>query len=107
VGGRLEVFSRAFELMDADEYTLTYMENNKHIFVMADADAILESLRVQVRGGPSPRAASRAGRALRWPGRGGTACLHARAAVALGADGASRSHVWRTRLRCVTSTFGG
>ncbi|KIY92203.1 EF-hand domain-containing family member C2 [Monoraphidium neglectum] len=50
VGGRLEVFSRAFELMDADEYTLTYMENNKHIFVMADADAILESLRVQVRG---------------------------------------------------------
>ncbi|KAI8464444.1 MAG: hypothetical protein J3K34DRAFT_526184 [Monoraphidium minutum] len=50
VGGRLEVFNRAFELSGADEYTLNYMENNKHIFVMADADAILESLRAQVHG---------------------------------------------------------
>lgn len=48
VGGRLEVFNRAFELTDADEYTYSYMENNKHIFVMADAEAILASLRVQV-----------------------------------------------------------
>jgi hypothetical protein len=37
-----------FELLDADEYTYTYMENNKHIFIMADADAILASLRGQV-----------------------------------------------------------
>jgi hypothetical protein len=48
VGGQLEVFTRSFELLDADEYTYTYMENNKHIFIMADADAILSSLRVQV-----------------------------------------------------------
>jgi hypothetical protein len=38
-----------FELLDADEYTLSYMDNNKHIFIMADADAILASLRGQVR----------------------------------------------------------
>jgi hypothetical protein len=50
VGGQLEVFTRSFELLDADEYTYTYMENNKHIFIMADADAILSSLRVQVGG---------------------------------------------------------
>lgn len=48
VGGHLEVFKRSFELLDADEYTYTYMENNKHIFIMADSDAILASLRVQV-----------------------------------------------------------
>ena len=47
-GGYLQVFSRTFELMDADEYTYTYMENNKHIFIMADAEAIIKSLRVQV-----------------------------------------------------------
>ncbi|GBF93267.1 protofilament ribbon of flagellar microtubules [Raphidocelis subcapitata] len=50
VGGRLEVFNRAFELTGADEYSLTYMENNCHIFVMADADAVLQSLRVQAKG---------------------------------------------------------
>ncbi|WIA37576.1 hypothetical protein OEZ86_014482 [Tetradesmus obliquus] len=50
VGGQLEVFTRSFELLDADEYTYTYMENNKHIFIMADADAILSSLRVQAAG---------------------------------------------------------
>lgn len=44
----MSVFNRSFELLDADEYTYTYMENNKHIFIMADADAILASLRVQV-----------------------------------------------------------
>jgi hypothetical protein len=47
------VFNRSFELLDADEYTHTYMENNKHIFIMADADAILASLRVQVSAAPS------------------------------------------------------
>eukprot|EP00775_Hariotina_reticulata_P011400 gene11400-11548_t len=50
VGGHLSVFNRSFELLDADEYTYTYMENNKHIFIMADADAILASLRVQAAG---------------------------------------------------------
>jgi hypothetical protein len=59
VGGQLEVFTRSFELLDADEYTYTYMENNKHIFIMADADAILSSLRVQVRGSGISAAAPR------------------------------------------------
>lgn len=49
VGCKLTVFKRMFELLDADEYTWRYMENNKHIFIMADADAILASLQGQVR----------------------------------------------------------
>eukprot|EP00879_Flechtneria_rotunda_P003529 GHRR01003761.1.p1 GENE.GHRR01003761.1~~GHRR01003761.1.p1 ORF type:complete len:637 (+),score=222.63 GHRR01003761.1:163-2073(+) len=58
VGAQLNVFNRSFELLDADEYTYTYMENNKHIFIMADADAILSSLRVQAAGkGDAVRAA--------------------------------------------------
>jgi hypothetical protein len=35
--------------------THSYMENNKHIFIMADADAILASLRGQVGRGLSWR----------------------------------------------------
>lgn len=50
VGAKVEMFNRGYELLDADEYTLTYMENNKHAFIMADADAILKSLRQQVVG---------------------------------------------------------
>jgi hypothetical protein len=49
VGATLVIHGRGFKLTEADEYTYTYMENNKHIFVMADADAILRSLQVQVR----------------------------------------------------------
>lgn len=45
------MFSRAFQLAGADEYTLTYMENNKHIYVMADAEAAAGALRAQVRVG--------------------------------------------------------
>ena len=50
VGGTVEVFSRTFEMIEADEYTLTYMENNKHIFIMADHEILLKSLRAQVTG---------------------------------------------------------
>lgn len=49
VGAHIEVYSRAFELTDADEYTLTYMENNKHIFIMADADALIKTTKAQIR----------------------------------------------------------
>jgi hypothetical protein len=49
VGATLEVFNRSFELHEADEYTYTYMENNKHIFIMADHEILLKSLRAQVR----------------------------------------------------------
>ncbi|KAF8065932.1 efhc2 [Scenedesmus sp. PABB004] len=50
VGGVLSVFGRLFELTGADEYSLTYMENNSHIFIMADVDATLGSLRAQAAG---------------------------------------------------------
>lgn len=50
VGGTVEVFNRTFELMEADEYTYTYMENYKDIFVMADTDVLIRSLRAQVSG---------------------------------------------------------
>lgn len=49
VGATLSVFGRIFELLDADEYTYTYMENNSHVFIMADADATLTGLRAQAR----------------------------------------------------------
>lgn len=48
VGGHVEVFHRGFELTDADEYTYVYQENNKHIFLMADADAAAKTLRAQL-----------------------------------------------------------
>lgn len=50
VGAVVEIFNRSFELTEADEYTYTYMENNKHIFIMADHDILLKSLRAQVAG---------------------------------------------------------
>mmetsp|Transcript_40195 Transcript_40195/g.89186 ORF Transcript_40195/g.89186 Transcript_40195/m.89186 type:complete len:635 (-) Transcript_40195:736-2640(-) len=50
VGSQIEVHNRSFELMEADEYTYTYMENNKHIFIMADHEILLKSLRAQVAG---------------------------------------------------------
>uniref|UniRef100_A0A7S0S6H3 EF-hand domain-containing protein n=1 Tax=Chlamydomonas leiostraca TaxID=1034604 RepID=A0A7S0S6H3_9CHLO len=50
VGATLEIFNRTFELMEADEYTYTYMENNKHIFIMADHEILLKSLRAQAAG---------------------------------------------------------
>ncbi|KAG2435098.1 hypothetical protein HXX76_007184 [Chlamydomonas incerta] len=50
VGATIEVFNRTFELLEADEYTLTYMENYKDIFVMADTDVLIRSLKAQVGG---------------------------------------------------------
>ncbi|PNH03302.1 EF-hand domain-containing family member C2 [Tetrabaena socialis] len=50
VGTNVEVFNRSFELMEADEYTLTYMENYKDIFVMADTDVLIRSLKAQSSG---------------------------------------------------------
>ena len=49
VGATMEIFNRTFELFEADEYTYTYMENNKHVFIMADHEVLLKSLRAQVR----------------------------------------------------------
>lgn len=50
VGGTIEVFNRTFELMEADEYTLTYMDNYKDIFIMADMELLVRSLKAQVAG---------------------------------------------------------
>eukprot|EP01025_Chloroclados_australasicus_P017340 TRINITY_DN18824_c1_g1_i1.p1 TRINITY_DN18824_c1_g1~~TRINITY_DN18824_c1_g1_i1.p1 ORF type:complete len:529 (-),score=54.52 TRINITY_DN18824_c1_g1_i1:308-1894(-) len=50
VGAHVDIHGRVFELLEADEYTYTYMENNKHMFIMADPDAIMKLLRAQVRG---------------------------------------------------------
>lgn len=50
VGSTMQIFNRTFELMEADEYTYTYMENNKHIFIMADHEILLKSLRAQAAG---------------------------------------------------------
>lgn len=36
VGNTLDVFNRGFELLDADEFTLQYMENNKHIYIRSN-----------------------------------------------------------------------
>ena len=43
----LDIYRRGFVLLDADEYSLAYMENNKHIFPLADADAVIADLRKQ------------------------------------------------------------
>lgn len=50
VGGSVEVHRRTFEMVDADEYTFTYMENNKHVFIMADHEVLLKSLKAQIAG---------------------------------------------------------
>eukprot|EP01023_Acetabularia_acetabulum_P004549 TRINITY_DN11927_c0_g1_i5.p2 TRINITY_DN11927_c0_g1~~TRINITY_DN11927_c0_g1_i5.p2 ORF type:complete len:186 (+),score=29.29 TRINITY_DN11927_c0_g1_i5:38-559(+) len=50
VGAHADIHGRMFELLEADEYTYTYMENNKHMFIMADPDAIMKLLRAQVKG---------------------------------------------------------
>lgn len=50
VGSSVIIHNRTFELDQADEYTLTYMENNKHIFIMADHEILLKSLRAQISG---------------------------------------------------------
>lgn len=48
VGAILDIHGRRFLLEEADEYTHTYMENNKHIFLMADIDILMESLGKQI-----------------------------------------------------------
>ncbi|KAG1675125.1 hypothetical protein FOA52_003348 [Chlamydomonas sp. UWO 241] len=50
VGGKIEIHNRTFEMSEADEYTFTYMENNKHVFIMADHEVLLKSLRAQISG---------------------------------------------------------
>ncbi|CAL8469429.1 g8970 [Coccomyxa elongata] len=44
VGAIIPILQRKFELLDADEFTLQYMENNRKVYVMADADKALKAL---------------------------------------------------------------
>lgn len=49
VGALVDFHRRGFLLIEADEYTYTYMENNKHVFTVADSDAAIVELRSQSR----------------------------------------------------------
>lgn len=55
VGAQVVINRFNFALENADEYTISYMENNKHLFIMGDGQAVLKLLKAQVavRVGPS------------------------------------------------------
>ena len=50
VGALINIHNHIFELVEADEYTLQYMEENKHIFRYSDITKILEALTDSIRG---------------------------------------------------------
>ena len=50
VGKVLSVHQRTFELLEADEFTYQYMENNRHVYLMADWDAALKAIQAQLQG---------------------------------------------------------
>ncbi|KAK9810289.1 hypothetical protein WJX72_008124 [[Myrmecia] bisecta] len=50
VGAVLPIHHRTFELEEADEYTYQYMENNRHIYMMADWESALKAVRAQIHG---------------------------------------------------------
>ncbi len=51
VGAIIPILQRKFELLDADEFTLQYMENNRKLYVMADAEKALKALATAVKAG--------------------------------------------------------
>ena len=50
VGKVLSVHQRTFELLEADEFTYQYMENNRHVYLMADWEAALKAIQAQLQG---------------------------------------------------------
>lgn len=50
VGKTLSVHQRTFELLEADEFTYQYMENNRHVYLMADWEAALKAIQAQLQG---------------------------------------------------------
>ena len=50
VGKTLTVHQRTFELLEADEFTYQYMENNRHVYLMADWEAALKAIQAQLQG---------------------------------------------------------
>jgi len=53
VGAIVLVLQRQFELLEADEFTHQYMENNRQLYFMADADKALQMLARAVKAGTS------------------------------------------------------
>lgn len=51
VGAIVPILQRTFELLDADEFTLQYMENNRQVYVMADAEKALQAIATAVKAG--------------------------------------------------------
>ena len=51
VGAVLPVLKRSFQLLDADEFTYQYMENNRHSYPVADADSALNILAAAIKTG--------------------------------------------------------
>ena len=56
VGKVLSVHQRTFELLEADEFTYQYMENNRHVYLMADWEAALKAIQAQLQGRQSTAA---------------------------------------------------
>jgi len=50
VGNTLDIFNRDFELLDADEFTFQYMENNKHIYIRSDPSVSCQVLSDAIAG---------------------------------------------------------
>ena len=44
VGAVVPILKRSFELLDADEFTYQYMENNRQVYPLADPQAALATL---------------------------------------------------------------
>ena len=53
VGAVLPILKRSFQLLDADEFTYQYMENNQHSYPVADADYALNILAAAIKTGTS------------------------------------------------------
>ncbi|CAD7704927.1 unnamed protein product [Ostreobium quekettii] len=56
IGARINVFSRVFEIIGADEFTLGCMEANKSRYPVADFPAVIAKLKKAIKEGPDQMA---------------------------------------------------
>ena len=54
VGAVVPILKRSFELLDADEFTYQYMENNSQTYPLADPQAALSTLASAINTGEPP-----------------------------------------------------
>lgn len=54
VGAVVPIHNRSFELLDADEFTYQYMENNLQTYPVADPQAALQTLGDAIHSGGNP-----------------------------------------------------